>query len=203
MGLRSMKPQNSEQELSTCRICGAQLTDPLSVKLGIGPICRGLTNAHRDTYGEQQDMITNLREPPKTGIRHDIVFSRRHGEPHIDCPWTVIYHSPAGMEWGYAGSGPADFALNILNAYIPPGADGKPPVKMSQGFASQTAVELHQDFKFIHVATKPSDGGVITRQDIEEFLEMHNWRLTQHGIEKLDPSLEDDTEDESLNGSEQ
>ena len=26
----------------------------------------------------------------------------------------IVYHSPTGFEWGYAGSGPADLALNIL-----------------------------------------------------------------------------------------
>lgn len=29
-------------------------------------------------------------------------------------PWLVKHHSPTGMNVGYAGSGPADFALNIL-----------------------------------------------------------------------------------------
>ncbi len=26
----------------------------------------------------------------------------------------IVYHSPSGFEWGYAGSGPSDLALNIL-----------------------------------------------------------------------------------------
>ena len=29
-------------------------------------------------------------------------------------PRLVTHHSPDGYEWGYGGSGPADFALNIL-----------------------------------------------------------------------------------------
>ena len=30
----------------------------------------------------------------------------------------VVFHSPTGFEWGYAGSGPADLALSILADYL-------------------------------------------------------------------------------------
>ena len=33
-------------------------------------------------------------------------------------PWTVVKNSPYGFNFGYGGSGPADFALNILQAVL-------------------------------------------------------------------------------------
>jgi len=38
MALRNQE-QKTPEASSTCRICGRRLTDPESVKLGIGPIC--------------------------------------------------------------------------------------------------------------------------------------------------------------------
>lgn len=29
-----------------------------------------------------------------------------------------VHHSPSGMEWGYAGSGPADLAYSMLADYL-------------------------------------------------------------------------------------
>jgi hypothetical protein len=44
----------------------------------------------------------------------------------------LVRHSPAGMNWGYLGSGPADLALNVLALFVDP----------------REANRLHQDFKF-------------------------------------------------------
>ncbi|GAH88193.1 unnamed protein product, partial [marine sediment metagenome] len=48
-----------------------------------------------------------------------------------------VYHSPAGFEWGYGGSGPADLARSILWDYL-----GKEPPRV-----------LYQNFKDTFVAT--------------------------------------------------
>ena len=33
-------------------------------------------------------------------------------------PHNIVYHSPTGFEWGYAGSGPADLALNLAELVV-------------------------------------------------------------------------------------
>ena len=66
---------------------------------------------------------------------------RVEGVAHL---WT--WHSPAGFEWGYGGSGPADLALNILLA-----------ATRDHRFAG----ENHQDFKRAMVEALPREGGTI------------------------------------------
>ena len=62
-------------------------------------------------------------------------------------------HSPAGFEFGYAGSGPAQLALAIL-------ADALGPDR---------AVELYQSFKRAFVAPADGDELRITREQVEEW----------------------------------
>ena len=48
----------------------------------------------------------------------DVIFSRgENDEPITNIPNELIHHSPDGFNFGYAGSGPAEFALNILYAF--------------------------------------------------------------------------------------
>ncbi len=51
----------------------------------------------------------------------------------------IVRHSPTGIEWGYAGSGPADAARSILRAIYPP----------------EYADRYYHDFKWEHVAHWP------------------------------------------------
>ena len=76
-------------------------------------------------------------------------------------PRTVIHHSPTGYEFGFGGSGPADLALNVLNLFVPPGADGLPPVRCYRHTASRTAWQLHQSFKWKFIGPLPEEGGVL------------------------------------------
>lgn len=70
----------------------------------------------------------------------------------------VVYHSPTGLEYGYAGSGPADTALSILAHFF--GADpialGAKLRAVGHGHdwsqAELRATHYHQDFKFAYVA---------------------------------------------------
>jgi hypothetical protein len=90
---------------------------------------------------------------------------------------TVVWHSPTGFEWGYGGSGPADFALNVLNLFVPPGADGFAPVKCYDGECSSTAQALHQDFKAAFIAALPLEGGMIRGADIRAWIEANRGRV--------------------------
>jgi hypothetical protein len=65
----------------------------------------------------------------------------------------VVYHSPTGMEWGYAGSGPADLALSILADFF-----GEQPSHRDIYFGLGKCVRLHQRFKFAVIADAPKAG---------------------------------------------
>ena len=80
-------------------------------------------------------------------------------------------HSPDGLEWGYAGSGPAQLALALLADHFGAGPGG---VRLTTA--------LYQDFKFEVVARLPRDGWTLTSEQIGQALcrlatedEAHFW----------------------------
>lgn len=77
------------------------------------------------------------------------------GTAHANVPHALIIHSPTGYEWGYAGSGPADLALNILLA-----VSGDP----------EWSKQVHQQFKSEFLVGVPNEGATITRAKIDEFI---------------------------------
>ena len=83
-------------------------------------------------------------------FNEDVICSRSGDDIYTNIPQRIIYHSPDGFEWGYGGSGPADFALNILSVFI----------------GQEKAFRYYQDFKWKFIASLPFEGGVILREDI-------------------------------------
>jgi len=103
---------------------------------------------------------TDLHWDPAT---MDIRCERRDDGLHFNLVQRVRHHSPTGMEWGYAGSGPADFALNILDHFLPVGEDGWDGVRCwDTHVVSRIAWSLHQEFKFAFVAALPYEGGIMS-----------------------------------------
>jgi hypothetical protein len=92
----------------------------------------------------------------------DIVCSRGENGPETNVPRRIIWHSPDGFEWGYGGSGPSDFALNILSIFID----------------QDLAERYYQDFKWAFIAPMRREGGVIHQQDIWKWIKAHipEWR---------------------------
>lgn len=136
--------------MTSCNVCNRPLTDPASVRVGIGPVCFAKLRA-KDDDNDSPDAAPKLPLDSKT---MDIVCRREGGEKLFNVPHRVVHHSPSGMEWGYAGSGPADFALNVLLL-----------------FADEAWAGLHyQDFKRQFVATLPREGGVIRGAQIREWI---------------------------------
>lgn len=90
----------------------------------------------------------------------------------------VVYHSPTGVEYGYAGSGPADLALSILAHFYQIDADelakkirlaGPGPVDWTED--ERRAVQWHQAFKFRLVApADPEAPLMIHRAEIVRFI---------------------------------
>lgn len=162
-----------------CCRCGRQLTDPKSVKQGIGPICIGHTRG-RDAQEENPAMLDPFN--PET---MDITCRRdAQGRPIFNIEQRHVSHSPSGMEFGYGGSGPADFALNVLALFLP--VQGEPRTEWGDdgGAASApNAVEvwggtvvsveayrLYQQFKEEFIATLPEAGGTIRGSDIRAWI---------------------------------
>ena len=157
-----------------CKECNRGLKDPVSRKIGFGPVCRaklGISTAGYAGGKGDEPALTTISEP----MQFDVVLTREGpkdgiGGARSNVPWSVIDHSPTGFEWGYGGSGPADLALNILNAFIPPGTEGEDPVECHQGKCSATAARLHQEFKWEFLASMPREGGTIPAEKILNFI---------------------------------
>ena len=86
----------------------------------------------------------------------DIVCRREAGVVRVEgVTHRWVWHSPAGFEWGYGGSGPAELALNILLE-----ATGE----------GDFAAEHHQAFKWAFMARMPFAGGKIEAARISEWI---------------------------------
>lgn len=93
------------------------------------------------------------------------------GSPEFNIEQRVVHHSPTGMEWGYGGSGPADFALNIMNLFLPIlDLVGGDVVGLYRGTCARDAWDLHQPFKWAFIATLPREGGTIKGDDIRAWI---------------------------------
>lgn len=145
--------------VSSCGICGRALYNPLSVYLGIGPVCRGGRGGfHTNEGGETLTDLTDghIGVPTNEGF----VIERDGDEKRVytNVPHLIVHHSPTGFEFGYAGSGPADLALNICALLVRGlGLDGGTKVRGHfEGEAPAEAFAIYQDFKFRFVA--PLDG---------------------------------------------
>ena len=87
---------------------------------------------------------------------HDIICRRDDDGTHVNIDQKIIRHSPTGFEWGYAGSGPADLALNILAEFI--------------GRDRAEANGLYELFKTEFILPMPHEGGIITAIAIERWI---------------------------------
>ena len=86
----------------------------------------------------------------------DIVCRREAGVVRVEgVTHRWVWHSPAGFEWGYGCSGPAELAFNIL---------------LEMTGERDFAAEHHQDFKRAFVAPMPFAGGRIESAKISEWI---------------------------------
>lgn len=125
-------------------ICKKPLSDFESIMRGIGPVCWA------NQLAEQE--CDDTAYLPFTG---DVVVSRNGNSKRVNIPRTLVKHSPDGFEWGYGGSGPADFALNILYFFTD-------NIRFSYAH--------YQDFKWQFVATIPKKGGTIKGDAIRQWI---------------------------------
>lgn len=98
----------------------------------------------------------------REGYAITVTVDGRRLNPRLDL-WN---HSPAGFEWGYGGSGPAQLALAILADHC--GDD-------------EQAFNFHHRFKWAVIAELPHRSWTLTSDGIEAIL---------HRLRELEPVLE-------------
>lgn len=155
----------------SCLRCKRPLSDPASVLRMLGPICQAKLAAERGWDKPSSDKV-DIPFDPVTG---DVICQRHpDGTRSFNIPQVYAHHSPTGFEWGYAGSGPADYALNIVRVFIdikalPPELQ-EPVALWKEGTIPSGIWDLHQYFKFSFVASLPYDGGTIKGSEIRAWL---------------------------------
>lgn len=140
---------------TNCIRCGKPLTDEESVKRGVGPECWKLIGAAVDAC---MDRDSTMYVPPlpngdivlqerctNGGTMYVVGIGRRY----------AVKHSPTGLRWGYAGSGAADLALNVL----------------IHATGDHAFAEKHyQDFKEAFIVRQQPEGGILKRSAIDEWI---------------------------------
>lgn len=147
-----------------CRRCNRPLKNPDAIRKGIGPICerrellfRGIAQADGDSdvfvpYDGGDFFIERVPCPTLNGHtgRTEMLIHTASGI-RTNVPRSIYKHSPTGYNFGYGGSGPADFALNVA---------------LAAGVHADIAYHHYQSFKWAVVAIEQSDRLVIPRETV-------------------------------------
>ena len=147
--------------VTRCVRCGRRLKTEPWAEMGVGRVCAGY-------LGIRLEGAVNEKEEKYTPVAirgvgaFDVMLERdANGYATANVHHTIVHHSPAGFEWGYGGSGPAELALNILSAMI--------------GQEAAQTNGLYQRFKWDFIVHMPKEGGTIKEEDIQRW-------LTQNGV---------------------
>ena len=128
-----------------------------------------LAASHRRTEAFERFSIELAQMPDVLCWRRPVGHDAQ-GVATTNVPWQLMIHSPTGFEWGYQGSGPADFALNILALVLPP----------------WWAWRYHQHFKREVVAMIPIEGGLLPIDGIRQ------WVLERREADDVDEAAEEE-----------
>ena len=132
-----------------CRICHRHLSAPKSLAIGMGPVCSRKNKIQLDLFKKE------IHHKVSGVFKGDIVLQRdKNGSPIVNIEQSEMCHSPDGFEWGYAGSGPAELALNILLRFT----------------SRKDAYYFHQEFKQDFIVDMSDEGGIIEGNKIKEWL---------------------------------
>lgn len=157
--------------MTRCYKCRRELTNPLSVKLGIGPVCRRRLGVPGVGPQNADDLCdTYLPIPLESGIvlRRDVFdeLSVSTNVPHL-----VVEHSPTGYEFGFGGSGPADLSLNLVELLLTRRGYQGERQECFDGSCYSLSYRLHQRFKARFIAPAPREGTVIPLRLVEKWLD--------------------------------
>lgn len=169
MGTASESVQASKP-IGKCRVCGRKLHSAKSIAAGVGPVCLA-----RDAQFQMFSSANPLDCRHGNILTAGLVCQRdADGGLATNITQEIRHHSPTGFECGYAGSGPADLALNVLHRFLPPSCDGEEPISCRDGQkVSAAAWNLHQSFKSDFIEPMDRSGGTITAAEIEVWIAEH------------------------------
>lgn len=188
MGVMPMTYRNMTIRLAPtpCGRCGRELTDPESIRAGMGPICRALVMAERnggnvddfakrDEFSDKYDDTIPFSEALvlRRVFGSDGAHEDGLGGVYTNVPHLVVHHSPDGFEFGYGGSGPADLALNACQLYLNMMRYEGRKMKCYDGNCWTLAWALHQEFKNVFLIEVPRKGKSIPFELIHAWFEGH------------------------------
>lgn len=193
--------RRSHYAAARCKRCHRPLKDPLSIRLGMGPECRGRSGRGNSDNGlcvrdEFSDVFDNT-----IPFERALVLKRQRrldrpydpndpGQAVTNVPHLVVQHSPDGYEFAYGGSGPADLALNACQLYLNmAGYEGR-RTKCYDGSCWSLAFALHQEFKGYFIASAPRNGITIPFAEIDTWFKarLTSDLLDQYSIDEKESS---------------
>jgi len=139
--------------MSTCRRCHRVLKREPWRSKGIGRICERKMQIDAERVKQNDDGCDEI-VPYDGGDFWIERLNFSEGGCRTNVQRRVYKHSPTGFNFGYGGSGPADFALNLLMMVT----------------NEHTAQRVYQDFKWRFVAGGKNDRLVIPRAAVIDFL---------------------------------
>lgn len=157
-----------------CFKCGRALKRQPWANLGIGPICQKKVDAERDSHFAQTEDIVETYDGGAIFIeRLPMIREDFAGNLHalVDTATGVrtnvqpldMKKSPTGFNYGYGGSGPSCFALNVMLMFCKDADD---------------AWKIYQDFKRKFVEPAPQHERLeIPRGQIENFIRARGVQL--------------------------
>lgn len=114
-----------------------------------------------------------------------------HAIVRTNVPHLVVHHSPSGFEFGYAGSGPADLALNVCQWYLNSIKYVGEKTQCYDGNCWSLAWVLHQDFKRAFIESAPHRGTMIPFSAIKSWFDQ---KITDEMKQMYAVNLEEDLE---------
>jgi hypothetical protein len=116
--------------------------------------------------------IDSLGEPITEKLVFRRTFDKRfRGKTCLtNIPHLIMVHSPDGFEWGYAGSGPSELALNALEAILLEFNYEGERFERDGKEAYMLTWEAYREFRYAFIEGIPNEGGIIETKDVIEWL---------------------------------
>ena len=170
-----------------CERCGRPLTDPVSVAIGMGPICAGkagrITGEIEMENERYADDFLNLPIDPYGVVCQRIGPRMLPGSKvKTNVPHLFHHGSPDGYEWGYGGSGPNDFAWNIAEWFLRHLGYKGPTERVFSGHqVSLLSRRFKREVLVRWIAAMPDEGRHIPYNELETFFHSELQHFEQHG----------------------
>src|SRR5690349_18795563 len=97
-----------------------------------------------------------------------VIMNRDHSGLSTNVPHIVLHHSDIGYDWGDAGAGSADFALNLVENLLRQIGYQGPQIldTWSKNMVFRKSWDLHEEFKWTFIADMPFEGGKLYVNDL-------------------------------------